>query len=230
MSYTITTVSRRRFMVKTKSKQGQSTPSPSQSAAAGTSQAAEPEMFIRAPYRRPVRVAPTPWWTNWLAITLVNALVVAVVGGLYVWANGADSDEGRYVPQRTMVRSSSPATTPASPAPSAPASSPPTAAVHPGGRGCVGQRRNRPCGARWRPQGDPAGQCGRQLQYRRERRQGFWPLPGRERRPRSKACRLRRRLFPDLAELFAQCVDGALFAAHAKAPSPARSPSTSQLA
>ena len=130
MSYTITTVSRRRFMVKTKSKQGQSTPSPSQSAAAGTSQAAEPEMFIRAPYRRPVRVAPTPWWTNWLAITLVNALVVAVVGGLYVWANGADSDEGRYVPQRTMVRSSSPATTPASPAPSAPASSPPTAAVH----------------------------------------------------------------------------------------------------
>ena len=132
MSYTITTVSRRRFMVKTKSKQGQSTPAASQSAAAGTSKAAEPEMFIRAPYRRPVRVASTPWWTNWLAITLVNALVVAVVGGLYVWANGADSDEGRYVPQRTMVRSPSPspATTPAHPAPSAPESSPPTAAVH----------------------------------------------------------------------------------------------------
>ena len=128
MSYTITTVSRRRFMVKTKSNQRQ--PAPSSSQPGGSSQAAEPEMFIRAPYRRPVRVAPTPWWTNWLAITLVNALVVAVVGGLYVWANGADSDEGRYVPQRTMVRSSSPATTPASPAPSTPASSPPTAAVH----------------------------------------------------------------------------------------------------
>ena len=128
MSYTITTVSRRRFMVKTKSNQRQPAPSPSQSAGGG--RAAEPEMFIRAPYRRPVRVAPTPWWTNWLAVTLVNALVVAVVGGLYVWANGADSDEGRYVPQRTMVRSSSPATTPASPAPSAPESSPPTAAVH----------------------------------------------------------------------------------------------------
>ena len=128
MSYTITTVSRRRFMVKTKSNQRQPTPSSGQPG--GTSQASEPEMFIRAPYRRPVRVAPTPWWTNWLAITLVNALVVAVVGGLYVWANGADSDERRYVPQRTMVRSSSPATTPASPAPSAPASSPPTAAVH----------------------------------------------------------------------------------------------------
>ena len=127
MSYTITTVSRRRFMVKTKSNQRQPAPSPSQSAGGG--RAAEPEMFIRAPYRRPVRVAPTPWWTNWLAVTLVNALVVAVVGGLYVWANGADSDEGSYVPQRTMVRSS-PATTKASPAPSTPASSPPTAAVH----------------------------------------------------------------------------------------------------
>ena len=126
MSYTITTVSRRRFMVKTKSKQGQSTPSSSQST--GTSKAAEPEMFIRAPYRRPSRVAPTPWWSNWLAITLVNALVVAVVGGLYVWANGADSDEGSYVPQRTMVRS--PSTTKVSSAPSAPASSPPTAAAH----------------------------------------------------------------------------------------------------
>ena len=128
MSYTITTVSRRRFMVKTKSNQRQPAPSSSQSAGGG--KAAEPEMFIRAPYRRPVRVAPTPWWTNWLAVTLVNALVVAVVGGLYVWANGADSDEGRYVPQRTMVRSPSPATTPARPAPSAPESSPPTAAVH----------------------------------------------------------------------------------------------------
>lgn len=128
MSYTITTVSRRRFMTKTKSNQRQPTPSSSQPS--GTSKASEPEMFIRAPYRRPVRVAPTPWWTNWLAITLVNALVVAVVGGLYVWANSADRDERSYVPQRTMVRSSSPATTPASPAPSAPASSPPTAVVH----------------------------------------------------------------------------------------------------
>ena len=128
MSYTITTVSRRRFMVKTKSKQGQSTPAASQSA--GTSKAAEPELFIRAPYRRPLRSAPTPWWSTWLAITLVNALVVAVVGGLYVWANGADSDEGSYVPRRTMVRSPSPSAIKASPAPSASASSPPTAAAH----------------------------------------------------------------------------------------------------
>jgi hypothetical protein len=128
MSYTITTVSRRRFMVKTKSKQGQSTPAASQSAAAdaGASKASEPELFIRAPYRRPLRSAPTPWWSNWLAITLVNALVVAVVGGLYVWANGADSDEGGYVPRRTIARS--PTTTPPRSAP-APSAAPPAVAA-----------------------------------------------------------------------------------------------------
>ena len=125
MSYTITTVSRRRFMVKTKSNQRQSTPS----AGPGSSQAAESELFIRAPYRRPLRSAPTPWWSNWLAITLVNALVVAVVGGLYVWANGADSDEGSDVLQPTLVRSSSP--TSVRPEPLARVSPPPAAAAHP---------------------------------------------------------------------------------------------------
>ena len=128
MSYTITTVSRRRFMVKVKSKPGQSTPAASHSAAAGAGagKTSEPELFIRAPYRRPLRSAPTPWWSNWLAITLVNALVVAGVGGLYIWANGADSDEGSYVPRRTMVRS--PSTTPPRPAP-APSAAPPPPAV-----------------------------------------------------------------------------------------------------
>lgn len=127
MSYTITTVSRRRFMVKTKSKQ-KSTPSASQSDAvgggAGASKASEPELFLRTPYRRPLRSAPTPWWSNWLAITLVNALVVAVVGGLYVWANDADNDTGGYVPRRLTVRSPAPAN--AHPAPAAPASPPAT--------------------------------------------------------------------------------------------------------
>lgn len=129
MSYTITTVSRRRFMVKTKSNQRQSTPSASQSAGPAGNKASEPELFIRAPYRRPLRSAPTPWWSNWLAITLVNALVVAVVGGLYVWANGADDDVGGYVPRRLTVRS--PSTVSTRPAPSAPASPPATAAARP---------------------------------------------------------------------------------------------------
>ena len=112
-------------MVKTKSNQRQST----SSAGPGSSQAAEPELFIRAPYRRPLRSAPTPWWSNWLAITLVNALVVAVVGGLYVWANGADSDEGRDVLPPTVVGSSSPISV--RPAPLSRVSPPPTAAARP---------------------------------------------------------------------------------------------------
>ncbi len=131
MSYTITTVSRRRFMVKTKSKQ-KSTPSASESGAvsggASAGKASEPELFLRTPYRRPLRSAPTPWWSNWLAITLVNALVVAVVGGLYVWANGADNDTGGYVPRRLTVRSPPPTSVSSAPAVAAPAS-PPAAAV-----------------------------------------------------------------------------------------------------
>ena len=126
MSYTITTVSRRRFMVKAK-KAGQkpSTPAPSPAGDSsstpdatssadsdfGSSRASAPELFLRTSYRRPLRPAPSPWWKNWLAVTLVNALVVCGVGGLYVWANGTDSDEGVYVPRRTMVRSPSTITT-----------------------------------------------------------------------------------------------------------------------
>lgn len=121
MSYTITTVSRRRFMVKAKKTgKSQSTPAPSRSDDAGSSagsadsadssagRASSPELFLRTSYRRPLRVAPTPWWKNWLAVTLVNAMVVAAVGGLYVWANGADSGEsGAYVPRRLTARSPS---------------------------------------------------------------------------------------------------------------------------
>ena len=118
MSYTITTVSRRRFMVKAKKAgKSQSTPPPGRaddaassagsadSADSSAARASSPELFLRTSYRRPLRVAPTPWWKNWLAVTLVNAVVVAAVGGLYVWANGADSDaSSSYVPRRLTAR------------------------------------------------------------------------------------------------------------------------------
>ena len=109
MSYTITTVSRRKFMPKIKPGQRQAKPPPApHDSDRVTAQAAAPERFIRVPYRRPVRVAPTPWWKNGLAVILVNVVVVAAVGGLYVWANGADSEEsGAYVPRRLTARSPS---------------------------------------------------------------------------------------------------------------------------
>ena len=145
MSYSTTTVSRRRFMVKAnRPGKSQSTPARSSPDAADSSsssssgadsasgddsgfsagRASSPELFLRTSYRRPLRVAPTPWWKNWLAVTLVNAMVVAAVGGLYVWANGADSDEsGAYVPRRLTARPPSTINTrsaessPAAPAP-----------------------------------------------------------------------------------------------------------------
>ena len=114
ISYSTTTVSRRRFMVKEK-KQGPRPPAASgldgaasnssSNASAGKSSA--PESFLRAPYRRPLQAASSPWWTNWLAVTLVNVAVVAAIGGLYSWV-GADSEESSYVPRRTMVRTPSP--------------------------------------------------------------------------------------------------------------------------
>ncbi|MBS1227209.1 MAG: hypothetical protein H6R17_486 [Proteobacteria bacterium] len=110
ISYSTTTVSRRRFMVKEK-KQGPRPPAASgldgssSNASAGKSSA--PESFLRAPYRRPLAAASSPWWTNWLAVTLVNVAVVAAIGGLYSWV-GADSEESSYVPRRTMVRTPSP--------------------------------------------------------------------------------------------------------------------------
>ena len=121
MSYTITTVSRRRFMVKAKKAgKSQSTPPPGRaddaassagstdSADSSAARASSPELFLRTSYRRPLRVAPTPWWKNWLAVTLVNAVVVAALGGLYVLANGVDSDESSaYVPRRLTARSPS---------------------------------------------------------------------------------------------------------------------------
>ena len=136
MSYTITTVSRRRFMVKAKKPgRSQSVPAPSSpddassSSSSSTSSAesgfsagrvSSPELFLRTSYRRPLRVEPTPWWKNWLAVTLVNAVVVAAVGGLYVWANGADSDaSSSYVPRRLTARP--PSTINARPAESSPA-------------------------------------------------------------------------------------------------------------
>ena len=109
MSYTITTVSRRKFMPKSKPGQRQAKPPPApRDSDHSAAPAAAPERFIRAPYRRPLRVAPTPWWKNGLAVILVNVVVVAAVGGLYVWANGADSEEsGAYVPRRLTARSPS---------------------------------------------------------------------------------------------------------------------------
>jgi len=129
MSYSTTTVSRRRFMVKVKDKKlGPRPPAPSRLDGAGSSsssnasagKASAPESFLRTPYRRPLQAASSPWWTNWLAVTLVNVAVVAAIGGLYAWV-GSDSEESSYVPRRTMVRTPSPtnsaAAATASPAP-----------------------------------------------------------------------------------------------------------------
>ena len=122
MSYSTTTVSRRRFMVKankqglrpqassrlddTNSSSSSSTDSSSGSGS-GSGKTPAPELFLRTAYRRPLRAAPAPWWTNWLAVTLANVAVVAVIGGLYSWV-GAGTEERSYVPRRTMVRTPSP--------------------------------------------------------------------------------------------------------------------------
>ena len=141
MSYSTTTVSRRRFMVKankqglrpqassrlddTNSSSSSSTDSNSgssfgsgSSSGSGSGKTPAPELFLRTAYRRPLRAAPAPWWTNWLAVTLANVAVVAVIGGLYSWV-GAGTEESSYVPRRTMVRTPSPINSVAAPTTSA---------------------------------------------------------------------------------------------------------------
>ena len=103
MSYTITTVSRRQFMPKAKPGQRQAEPGQRQAkpppafrdSDRGAAQANAQELFIRAPYRRPLKVAPTPWWKTWLVVTLSNVAALAVFAGIYAWSQSPDSDQRR---------------------------------------------------------------------------------------------------------------------------------------
>ena len=94
MSYTITTVSRRQFMPKVKPGERQAKPPPaSRDSDRGAAKATAPELFIRAPYRRPLQAAPTPWWRTWLVVTLSNVAALAVFAGIYAWSQSPDSDQ-----------------------------------------------------------------------------------------------------------------------------------------